>query len=673
MSENTAPRASLLQDLTLELGRASNAAAAASAVVRLGRALLGGVSGVLWLVESDGALVLAATDGVPETFMAEWKRVPADASHVPALQAVRGGQPLWVASPEEYRDVASDIAKRAEKAARPMAFAALPLTIERRTLGVIVFGFMAPHPFPDDEKKLAIAIAGHAAQALDRARLQAEAGRALGALRILAKVGEMLAASLDVDETLTALAKAVVPDVADWCAVDLLTAGNVRRLTAHHSDPQKVALAKSFAARFPARLDDPTSSIARIAATGEAIWVRRITREMIEASVKDPEQLAILHSLGLVSTVQAPLVSEGRIRGMVTFIMSESGREYDESDRDLLVEIGRLAGLAITNAELYARELSARDRITRIAAVTAALARAPATADVGEAACREGAAALGADTALLFARDGNVLRLLAHCNFRDPERYSQLSLDLELPVTAAAKRNEPIIIETRDGMAAFADMESRGALARSGAVMCKPLCDRAGSVVGVLAFGFATERHFAEDERALARTLADHCAQAFDRALILDMERRARERVSLLAAAGETFSASIDYDETLQAVVRIALPALADFAFFDIVEERGEVRRTSEAHEDPEVSAILAASRWVRSERTDINLCALSSGQPAIHPNIDERFLKDMAANEEHLAALHAMRLRSMITVPVTIRGRVVGALTLWLGPSSHP
>src|SRR5437870_1780652 len=107
--------------------------------------------------------------------------------------------------------------------------------------------------------------------------------------------------------------------------------------------------------------------------------------------------------------------------------------------------------------------------------------------------------------------------------------------------------------------------------------MTKPLTDRPGRVVGALGFGFPRPRTITDDERTFARTLADHCAQAFERARLLDLERRARERVALLAAAGETFSATIDYEATLEAVVRIALPALGDFGFFDVIQPKDEV------------------------------------------------------------------------------------------------
>jgi signal transduction histidine kinase/ActR/RegA family two-component response regulator len=675
MVDRPAARAALLQKLTLEVGKAADAQSAAASVVRVGRELMGGLSSVLWLVDAGGALDLLASDGVPEAFLEQWRRVlPTD--DVPAMRAVVQGGPLWVASMEEYRGFSETIAARAREADRPLAFAALPLALEGRNLGVLVFGFAAPHPFDEQEKGVALAVAGAAAQALERARLQAAQARALAGLRVIAKVGEMVSASLDVDATLAAFARAVVPDVADWCAIDLFVDGNVRRLTAHHADPAKVQLAREYAARFPSRLDDPRDSLARILATGEPVWVRRITPEMLDQGVPDREQLSILLSLGLRSTVQAPLVSEGRVRGVVTFIMSESGREYDEVERDLLVETGRRAGFALTNAALYAREQRARDRSSRLASVTAALARAPTTADVGVVACREGAAALGATTAALYALEGDSLRVVAHSDDGDdfPAAYALIPLAHDVPIARAARRNEPVVVESRAQLArefpqaAGALPAERTALA----FMCKPLAGRGGRVVGALAFGFAGERAFADDERAFARTLADHCAQAFERARILDLERTARERLALLAAAGETFSATIDYEATLRAVVRVALPALGDFGFFDVVEGGGEVRRTSGVYEDPEGAAALAQSRWRRSERADADLCALSTGRAAIHPDVDDALLRDLATGEGHLAALRALRLCSMITVPAVARGEVIGALTLCYGRSGR-
>ncbi|HEU4538215.1 MAG TPA: GAF domain-containing protein, partial [Polyangiaceae bacterium] len=207
MADRSAARAALLQELTLEVGKAADARSAAATVVRVGRALMGSISSLLWLTDADGALDLLASDGVPDGFLEQWRRVlPAD-EYMPPMRAVLHGGPLWVTSMDEYRGVSETIASRAREADRPLAFAALPLAFEGRSLGVLVFGFAAPHPFDDDEKGIALAVAGAAAQALERARLQAAQARALAGLRTIAKVGEMVSASLDVDATLAAFAE----------------------------------------------------------------------------------------------------------------------------------------------------------------------------------------------------------------------------------------------------------------------------------------------------------------------------------------------------------------------------------------------------------------------------------------------------------------------------------
>ena len=62
--------------------------------------------------------------------------------------------------------------------------------------------------------------------------------------RLLAQAGMVLAGPLDFETRLSHVAQLAVPDLADWCAVDMLDAdGTLRRLTVVHIDPAKVALA----------------------------------------------------------------------------------------------------------------------------------------------------------------------------------------------------------------------------------------------------------------------------------------------------------------------------------------------------------------------------------------------------------------------------------------------
>jgi signal transduction histidine kinase len=81
---------------------------------------------------------------------------------------------------------------------------------------------------------------------------------------------------------------------------------------------------------------------------------------------------------------------------------------------------------------------------------------------------------------------------------------------------------------------------------------------------------------------------------------------------------------------------------------------------------------MLAQSQWVRSERTDMNLCALSSGQSAVHTNIDDAWLRRAASNEGHLEAMRTLDFCSMLTVPLRYENRLLGALTLFYADSKR-
>ncbi len=147
---------------------------------------------------------------------------------------------------------------------------------------------------------------------------------------------------------------------------------------------------------------------------------------------------------------------------------------------------------------------------------------------------------------------------------------------------------------------------------------------------------------------------------------------RGDDALALVARASDVLSRSLDWDTTLGAVIDVVLPALGDFGFFDVVAPGGAVRRVARAFRDPAREALLAGTTWQRNERKDKNLCALSSGQPGLHPDVDDAWLRDVAVAPAHLELMRALSFRSMITVPLHYGDRLLGALTLFFSTASR-
>jgi PAS domain S-box-containing protein len=177
--------------------------------------------------------------------------------------------------------------------------------------------------------------------------------RAEDAQRFLAEASEVLVSSLDYEATLKRIAELVVPRLADWCAVDMVTdERTIRRLAVAHEDPAKVELALEVERRYPQTLAD-REGVAKVIRTGEPEMYPNIPDELMALIARDAEHLKILRDLGLRSAMIVPLMVQGRARGAITFVSAESGRHYAESDLAFAQDLARRAALAVENARLY--------------------------------------------------------------------------------------------------------------------------------------------------------------------------------------------------------------------------------------------------------------------------------------------------------------------------------
>jgi PAS domain S-box-containing protein len=168
------------------------------------------------------------------------------------------------------------------------------------------------------------------------------------------RAGELLASSLDYEATLKQVVRLAVPDVADWCAVDLLADdGSIDLLAVGHVDPAKVEWARTLRSTRPVDMDAPTG-LPNVLRTGQAEIYPEISDEMLVAAAKDEEMLELLRSIGFHSVMIVPMRTRGRTLGAITFVVSDKDSlRYNDDYLRLAQGLADRAAMAIENARLY--------------------------------------------------------------------------------------------------------------------------------------------------------------------------------------------------------------------------------------------------------------------------------------------------------------------------------
>jgi PAS domain S-box-containing protein len=347
-----ADRAARLQQLTTELAKTVAPEEVVNAALREALSALNADAGAVGLLDEDDETIrVARHSGYAETSLANWETFSVKAA-LPMSEVVRTGKAAWLVGKEEL------VSRYPALAGSEIEFrsrAVVPLWAHGRVFGAISLSYREVHRFEPDERTFLIAVVQEAAYALDRAQLHAAEQRARQNLDFLARGSELLAQSLDVETTLQRLADFAVPRLADWCAVDLLSDGEINAVAVAHADPAKVQLARELQQRHPADPDAPVGAPAVIR-SGESELHPELTEDLLAAAAPDDEALEIIRGLGLVSAMVVPLRAREKTLGALTLVAAESGRRFTSDDLDVAEDLARRAALAVDNAMLYARE-----------------------------------------------------------------------------------------------------------------------------------------------------------------------------------------------------------------------------------------------------------------------------------------------------------------------------
>ena len=166
-----------------------------------------------------------------------------------------------------------------------------------------------------------------------------------------------------------------------------------------------------------------------------------------------------------------------------------------------------------------------------------------------------------------------------------------------------------------------------------------------------------------------ARRRAEEQARALEREQAARAEaENSQKRAALLAEASRVLSSSFDYQTTLAALVRLAVPALADYCALDIVAPDDTFARIGEAHVDPAKSMLIReVATFPKSALTAQHplIRVMTTGEPVLEADITPAFIRASFSEPAQRRTVEALGPRSLICVPLVTSGKPLGALTL--------
>ncbi len=136
-------------------------------------------------------------------------------------------------------------------------------------------------------------------------------------------------------------------------------------------------------------------------------------------------------------------------------------------------------------------------------------------------------------------------------------------------------------------------------------------------------------------------------------------------RQSQVLQAGQVLASTTDLEATISRIAALPLPILGDFAILDVRRDDGTYRRVAVAHHDAKLQARLDEQPWDAWADPDLHRGAASSGSPGFFPERDE-WLRPIATDPAQLRFWLSVGLQSVLTVPLAVGDRYLGALSLF-------
>jgi serine phosphatase RsbU (regulator of sigma subunit)/ketosteroid isomerase-like protein len=179
--------------------------------------------------------------------------------------------------------------------------------------------------------------------------------------RVLDEISGVAEAGGSLDQTLDEIATILVPELGDFCTIDVIEGNRVRRVAAKVAGPEAAAFEAGLASRKPALQERMASAAAE--GRQEPILFEYVNDEVLRDVAEDEADFEFLCSLGIRSGLTLELRARGRPTGLLTLGMARSGRRLRPGDVQFAGVLAGRVALALDNAGLFSElERGERER-----------------------------------------------------------------------------------------------------------------------------------------------------------------------------------------------------------------------------------------------------------------------------------------------------------------------
>lgn len=254
----------------------------------------------------------------------------------------------------------------------------VPLKVEGRLTGSLGVAAEAPGRYSNQEALRLQFAADRIALAVESARLTELERLRRGSLSFLVEASDLLAGTLERDQTLALMAQMTVPTLASWCAVYTIAEQSEPELAfVLHEDEDRIDGIKALLSQVRPPEPDPTPGARAWTAPSDAAHSSALRASLRSLGVGPggpasiPGRPASAPGVALATaaavggeTVVLPLVARNRVIGMLTL-----GKSADERFRQEILELAedlsRRAALALDNARLYSERTAISQALQR--------------------------------------------------------------------------------------------------------------------------------------------------------------------------------------------------------------------------------------------------------------------------------------------------------------------